>query len=300
MNQRLFEGIMPPLSTFFDDEGNFDPKAQGEAIDRVIEAGVQGILVLGSAGEFFSMTVAERKKIAEFCIKHAAGRVKVLVGTGSCSLSETIELTEHAGKAGADGVLVINPYYSPMSRECLRRHYLTIADASPIPVLVYNFPAMTKQDIPADLIIELAKSHPNIVGLKDSVTDVAHTRAVILATNEVRPDFCVFSGFDEHILNNLALGGVGGIPGTANFAPEVTVGLYNAFKAGDYQKAFAFHRRAAALSAVYGIETPYFGTLKEAAKLVGLKVGSAVLPPTLPLSPEGYAKLKALFEENGL
>ena len=146
----------------------------------------------------------------------------------------------------------------------------------------------------------LAKQVTNIVGLKDSVTDVAHTRTVILATNEARSDFCVFSGFDEHILNNLALGGVGGIPGTANFAPEVTVGLYRAFKAGDYEKAYVFHRKAAALSAVYGIETPYFATLKEAVKLAGVEVGVTVVPPSTPLSDIGKKKLIALFKDNGL
>lgn len=300
MGSRKFEGIYPPLSTYFDDQGNFDTAAQGRVLDKMIAAGVNGVLILGSAGEFFSLTVAQRKEITEFCVKHVAHRIQVLVGTGSCSLEETIDLTTHAGECGADGALVINPFYSPMSREGLRQHYLTVAKAAPLPVLVYNFPAMTKQDIPADLIIELGRECTNIMGLKDSVVDVAHTRAVIQALQNDRPDFCVFSGFDEHILNNLALGGAGGIPGTANFAPDVTVGLWKAFQAGDYPKAYEQHRKAAALSAVYGLETPYFATLKEAAKLTGLDVGTTVVAPSTPLSVAGMQKLCALLTANHL
>ena len=151
-----------------------------------------------------------------------------------------------------------------------------------------------------ELIARLAE-HPNIRGLKDSVTEVAHTRRVILEVGTKHPDFAVFSGFDEHVLNNLALGGAGGIPGTANFAPQFICGLYKAFREGDFVRAHELHRVVAALSNVYAIETPYFGTLKEAARLCGLPdLPTHVLRPSQPLSEQGKAKLRALLESCGL
>lgn len=301
MKNKLFFGIYPPLSTFVDKQGNLDKQAQGKLIDNCISNGVNGILALGSAGEFFSMSLNMRKLVAKFCVEHVNKRVKTLIATGACSTQESIELTLHAKEIGADGALVINPYYSPMSNECLYEFYSTIAKNVDLPILIYNFPNMTKQDIPASLIVQLAKDHKNIVGLKDSVTDVSHTREVILQTQKFRDDFCVFSGFDEHIINNLALGGVGGIPGTANFAPKYTCELFKEFENGNYTKAFEIHKIVAALSNVYSIETPYFGTLKEAFKLcVDKNIETNVIPPSKPLSKEGYSKLQDLLNEFNL
>lgn len=300
MSTTKFAGIMPPMSTFFDAEGTFDRKATAALMDRLMEAGVQGVLILGSAGEFFSMNMAQRKEVAEFCLRHIDGRITTLVGTGACGTQETIELSRHAAEHGADAVMVINPYYSPMSDDCLFAHYSAVADACPCPVMLYNFPAMTKQDLSVELIARLAE-HPNIRGLKDSVAEVAHTRRVILEVGTKHPDFAVFSGFDEHVLNNLALGGAGGIPGTANFAPQSICGLYKAFREGDFARAHELHRVVAALSNVYAIETPYFGTLKEAARLCGLPdLPTHVLRPSQPLSEQGKAKLRALLESCGL
>lgn len=293
---KTFQGIMPPLSTLFDADGNFDAGHTGELIEKLIATGVDGVLLLGSAGEFFSMTTEQRKEVAAFCLKKVAGRITTLVGTGACGTQETIELSRHAAGNGADGVMVINPYYSPMSDDCLFEHYKAVADACPCPVFLYNFPAMTGQDLSVELIARLADASPNIRGLKDSVASVDHTRRVILEVASKHPGFAVFSGFDEHVLNNLALGGAGGIPGTANFAPQFICGLYKAFKAGDYEKAYELHKTVAKLSNVYGIETPYFGTLKEAAKLCVMpSISTAVLPPSQPLTAQGLEKLKALL-----
>lgn len=296
MSHKKFLGIFPPMSTFLDAGQNFDEQAQAKMIDHLIDAGVQGILILGSAGEFFAMSTAQRKQVAEFCLKYINGRVSALVNTGACSLSETIELTAHAAANRADGVLVINPYYTPLSEECLFDHYCKVATASPIPVLLYNFPAMTKQALSVELVARLAAAHSNIQGIKDSVADVLHTRRIILEVASQRDDFSVFSGFDEQLLNTLALGGAGGIPGTANFAPEVAMGLYNAFRQGEFAKAHEFHRAIAGLSDVYAIETPYFGTLKAAVNLRHqLAASEEVIPPSRMLSSAGKQKLQELL-----
>lgn len=295
-----FQGIMPPLSTIVDAKGAFDAEATGQMLEKLIAAGVDGVLILGSAGEFFSMDQAMRKEVAAFCLKKIAGRIVAFVGTGACGTAETIELSRHAADHKADGVMVINPYYSPMSDDCLFAHYAAIADATPIPVLLYNFPAMTGQDLSVELIKRLA-AHKNICGLKDSVTDFGHTRRVILEVAAHHPNFAVFSGFDDQVLNNLVLGGAGGIPGTANFAPQFICNLYKAFKAGDTEKAYAMQRMVSALTSVYAIETPYFGTLKEAAKMCVLPgISTEVLAPSKGLSTTGKQQLVALLKSCGL
>jgi len=301
MNNTKFQGIFPPMPTFFDAGHNLDEDAQSKMIDQLIHAGVQGILILGSAGEFFCMNEHERKQVTEFCLKYINGRVTTFVNTGACSLKETIALTVHAAENKADGALVINPYYSPLSEDCLFRHYMDVADKSPVPVLLYNFPAMTKQALSVELVARLAAANGNIQGIKDSVSDILHTRRIILEVASRRQNFSVFSGFDEQILNNLALGGAGGIPGTANFAPEIAVGLYQAFIDGKFEKAHELHRVIAGLSDVYGIETPYFGTLKEAVNMRnGIKSDAPVLPPSQPLSATGNQQLKELLEKYSL
>ena len=296
-----FRGIMPPVSTIVDAQGRFDAEATGRLLDNLIAAGVDGVLLLGSAGEFFSMDQAMRKEVAAFCLKHIDERIITLVGTGACGTKESLELSRHAAEHGADGVMVINPYYSPMSEDCLFGHYMALAETTPCPVMLYNFPAMTGQDLSVELIARLAAAHPNICGLKDSVTDMGHTRRVILEVTSKRPDFAVFSGFDDHILCNLVLGGAGGIPGTAIFAPQFICGLYKAFTEGRMDAAFALHRQVSLLTNVYAVETPYFGTLKEAARLCGMEgLSTAVLPPSQPLSAEGKTKLTRLLQSAGL
>lgn len=295
---KKMRGIMPPVPTFVDADGTFDAVATSALLEKLIAAGVDGVLLLGSAGEFFSMSTAQRKDVAAFCLKAINRRIVTLVGTGACSTQETIELSCHAAEHGADGVMVINPYYSPMSEDCLFEHYMAVADACPAPVLLYNFPAMTGQDLSVELIGRLAEAHPNIRGLKDSVTDAGHTRRVLLEVAAGKDDFAVFSGFDDHILNNLILGGAGGIPGTANFAPHLTCGLYKAFTEGDFSTAFALQHKISQVTSVYGIETPYFGTLKEAAKLCGMPaLPTEVLRPSKPLTAQGMEKLMALLKE---
>lgn len=300
ITSKAMQGIMPPLPTIVRADGTFDAAGTSALLEKLITAGVHGVLLLGSAGEFFSMDTAQRKEVAASCLASINKRIVTLVGTGACSTRETIELSCHAAQHGADAVMVINPYYSPMSEDCLFTHYTAVADACPVPVLLYNFPAMTGQDLSVELIGRLA-AHPNICGLKDSVTDFGHTRRVLLEVATVTKNFAVFSGFDDHILGNLILGGAGGIPGTANFAPQLTCGLYAAFTQGDIPAAFALQRAVSQITAVYGIETPYFGTLKEAVKLCGMPtLSTAVLAPSQPLTAKGMTKLNTLLQQCGL
>ncbi|MDQ0338257.1 4-hydroxy-tetrahydrodipicolinate synthase [Caldalkalibacillus uzonensis] len=291
-----FKGIIPPVPTIVNEQGQLDEAGMKKLVDYLIEGGVHGLLMLGTSGEFSQMSFEQRKQVAEFVVRYVDQRVPVMIGTGSPSTREAIELSRHAEQIGADGALVINPYYWPLAEDHLYAHYASIAEAVSFPVLVYNFPLLTGQDITPDFLYRLAMDYENIMGVKETLDTAGHYREIIVKIKQKRPEFAVFSAYDDHLLNTLALGGDGSIPGSANFAPEITVGLYEAFQAGDYDKALQLHRRLALLMEMYKLDVPFVNVLKEAIRLMGLEISTAVLPPARPLSEEKREQLKQMLQ----
>lgn len=290
-----FRGIFPPVPSIVDEQGELDKAGMARMLDHVIGSGADGMLILGSGGEFSQFSSRQRKEIATFCLSHVDGRVPVLVGVACAGTAETIELGRHAQEHGADGVLVVNPYYAKLSDEARFMHYKHIADALDTPVFLYNFPDLTGQDIGLDVITRLAREVPNIVGIKDTIDNISHTREIINRVHAFRPDFIVFSGYDEYMLDTLLLGGHGGIPATFNFAPDITRGIYQAFQDNDLEQARYFQQQLAKLSPLYALEQPFFGVIKTAIRLCGLDISTAVVAPALPLSDEKTAQVKAIL-----
>lgn len=282
----VFRGIFPPVPTVVDEYGELDRAGMATMIDHVINNDANGMLILGSGGEFPHFSVEQRKQIAEFSLKQVAGRVPVLIGIACSGTTETIQLGIHAEKAGAHGVLVVNPYYAKISEEALFIHYKRVAEALTIPVFLYNFPELTGQDIGLEVITRLAHEVPNIVGIKDTVDNISHIREVINRVHSFRPEFIVFSGYDDYLLDTLLLGGHGGIPATFNFAPQITGGIYQAFMQNDLAAAQTWQRQLARLSPLYTLEQPFFSVIKTAIKLSGVNISTAVVPPALPLNEE--------------
>ncbi|CAH2602232.1 CP4-6 prophage; putative 2-keto-3-deoxygluconate aldolase [Rhodovastum atsumiense] len=282
MPQAALRGVIPPVATIFDDNGQFHPAGMGVVIDRVLASPVNGMLFLGSAGEFAHLATPVRKAIAEFCIDRVAGRRPVIVGTAAAGTAEAIDLARHAEKSGADAIIVVNPYYTTLSEARLEAHYRAIADAVELPILLYNFPGMTKQELSVELVQRLALACPNIVGIKDTVDCMSHIRRLIVEVKAARPDFLVFCGYDEYLLDTLLLGGDGVIPASANFAPELTCGIYAAQQRGDLAAIVPLMRRLAVLSSMYAIDTPFYGLLKEALRLTGSDIPTGVVAPATP------------------
>lgn len=290
-----FRGIFPPVPSIVDAQGELDKVGMARMLEHVIESGADGMLILGSGGEFSQFSSQQRKEIAAFCLHHVNGRVPVLIGIACSGTAETIELGRHAQEHGADGVLVVNPYYAKLSDDARFMHYKRIADALKTPVFLYNFPDLTGQDIGLDIITRLAKEVPNIVGIKDTIDNISHTREIVNRVHTFRPDFIIFSGYDEYMLDTLLLGGHGGIPATFNFAPTITRGIYQAFLDNDLEKARYFQQQLAKLSPLYALEQPFFGVIKTAIKLSGLDISTAVVAPALPLSDEKTAVVKTIL-----
>jgi 2-dehydro-3-deoxy-D-pentonate aldolase len=295
VSSKTFKGIIPPVSTIFNQQGQIEEKEMGLLIDFLIDSGVNGLFFLGTGGEFSQMTVEERKTVAEFAVRYVNGRVPVLIGTGSTSTREAIHLSQHAQQVGADAVVIINPYYWELTEENLFAHYSDIARSVDLPILLYNFPNLTGQDLTPDFVSALVDQYPNIVGIKETIDSVGHIQEMILKVKKKHPHFAVFSGFDNHLLNTLQLGGDGTISASGNFAPQLSVGIYNAFISGDLEKAVALHKQLALLPLLYKIDSPFVNVVKEATKLCGLDISTYVLPPSRPLSDEKKEKVKEIL-----
>lgn len=295
-----FSGIIPPVPTLFDKHEQLDRQAMSRLIDHLIASDVDGLFFLGSAGEFAHMSDGLRLEVMQFCIEYVAGRKPVLVGISCPGTQATIEFGRKALEAGTDGVVVINPWYNPLAEEYLFEHFRYIAEQLPLPIVLYNFPALTGQAIPVSCIQRLALACPNIVGLKDTVDTLNHIREVIHAIKPLRPDFAVFSGYDEYLFGTLILGGDGAIPASANFAPELTCGIYQHWCKGELNEAVALQQRLSWLPPLYGLDVPFYNVIKYALQLTGVDVPVNSLRPAGPLTEERKNKIREVLKQSSI
>lgn len=296
----IFKGIIPPVPTLFDEHEQLDRAAMGRLIDHLIASDVDGLFFLGSAGEFAHMSDTLRLQVMQFCIEYVAQRKPVLIGIAHPGTEATIEFGLKAQECGADGVVVVNPWYNPLSENYLFEHFHKIASRLTLPIILYNFPALTGQPIPVSCIQRLAIECPNIIGLKDTVDTLNHIREVIHAVKPLRPDFAVFSGYDEYLLGTLILGGDGAIPASANFAPELTCGIYRHWGKGEFADAIELQKRLSWIPELYGLDVPFYNVVKYALRLIGLEVPVHSLRPTGPLTSERQDKIREALQRGAI
>jgi 4-hydroxy-2-oxoglutarate aldolase len=277
----LLEGIFPPLATPFDDAGELALDRLRENVLRLNGAGLSGYVALGTNGEAIHLTDDEAAHVFRAVKAAAAPGMLVIAGTGRASTRSTIELTRRAADEGCDAALVLNPFFyrGGMSDDALARHYEAVADASPIPVLLYTMPAATGVDVSAAVAARLC-AHPNVKGMKDSGGDVAKLAEVIRVT--ASKDFALASGNYAAFLPATTFGVRAAIVAVANVAPRECVRLLSLAREGRHDEASALHL---ALLPVARAVTTRFGVpgLKAALELVGLYGG----PPRAPLLPLG-------------
>ncbi|AMO50754.1 Dihydrodipicolinate synthase-like [Enterobacter sp. FY-07] len=297
---KTFRGIIPPVSSTFHRDGTIDKTAMQQVADFLIKKGVDGLFYLGTGGEFSQMNASQRMAFAENAIAVVAGRVPVLIGVGSPSTDEAVKLARHAEASGADGIVAINPYYWKVAPRNLDDYYQQIARSVSLPVIIYNFPDLTGQDLTPETVKRLALQNENIVGIKDTIDSVGHLRAMINTVKAVRPEFAVFCGYDDHLLNTLLLGGAGAITASANFAPDLSVGIYNAWRNDDLATAAMLNKKLLQLPSIYSLETPFVSLIKYAMQCVGLPVETYCLPPILEASEEAKEKVHALLMAQGI
>lgn len=289
----MFRGVFTALVTPFRDDA-VDERALVDLVERQIAAGVDGLVPCGSTGESATLSHAEHRRVVEVVVSATRGRVQVVAGTGSNSTREAIELTRHAKEAGADGALLISPYYNKPTQAGIVAHYATIAREIGLPLLVYNVPGRTASNILPETLAQLADIE-QVVGVKEASGDVVQISRAIAAT----PDgFSVLSGDDALTLPVLALGGDGVISTTSNVAPSEMVELVRAFRAGDLSRARDLHYRLLPLFGALFAETNPI-PVKAALSLAGL-VRDEIRLPLTPLTEPNRERLRVVMKELGL
>lgn len=289
----MFEGVFTALVTPFRD-GALDERALHDAIEAQIAAGVDGVVPCGSTGEAATLSHAEHRRVVEVAVAAARGRVQVLAGTGSNSTREAIELTLHAKEAGADGALLISPYYNKPTQDGIVAHYAEVARQTAFPLVVYNVPGRTASNLLPATLARLAEMD-QIVAVKESSGDLNQIAHVLAA---VPAGFSVLSGDDWATLPMLALGSQGVISTASNVAPGEVVDLVRAFRAGDLARARALHYRLLPLFDALFCETNPIPVKAAVALRAGVR--EELRLPLTPISDANRARLETVLKELGL
>jgi len=293
MTAPLFKGVITALITPLRD-GNVDEAAFEALLERQIAAGVHGVVPVGTTGESATLTTEEHKALVERTVALARGRVRVIAGAGASATGKAIELVRHAKTVGADGALVVTPYYNRPSQAGLKAHFEAIAEAVQLPVLLYNVPGRTGVDLADQTVAELS-AHPNIVGIKDATGDMG--RVSWMRAN-IAGQFDLISGDDASFLGYVAHGGVGVISVTSNVAPEAMVALWNALQAGDLALARSWQDRLIGLHRGLFVDSSP-SPAKYALSKLGL-CGEDVRLPLVPTRADARPVIDAAMAAAGL
>jgi 4-hydroxy-tetrahydrodipicolinate synthase len=279
------QGIIPPAVTPMTSAEELDLPRLRSTLERLLMAGVHGLFVLGTSGEFYALDEAEKQTVIAAAVAHTNKRVPVIAGTGAATTRDAVRLTKLAEREGADAVAVITPFFLSPTQQELFDHFRRIAESTRLPVLLYVNPSMTggvKLDL--DTIVRLSEV-PNIAGMKDSTGDLA---LLIETVRTAKPGFLVFQGRDTLIEPALANGAVGAVPSMANIVPELAVAIYESHRRGDHAAAKAAQARFSRLRLAM-VGTPP-GTVKAAMNLAGVPVG----PSRSPIGPVTAEQRKAM------
>lgn len=289
----MFEGIHTAIVTPFA-KGEIDETALRALVERQIEAGVHGIVPCGSTGESATLSHEEHRRVVEITIEAVAGRVAVIAGTGSNSTAEAVALTQHARDAGADGALLLSPYYNKPTQEGIYQHYAKIAAETRFPLIVYNIPGRTASNITPETMGRLA-ALDHVVGVKEACGDLDQIAHVVAACPT---DFAVLSGDDSLMLPLMAVGGHGCISTTSNAAPREMLALFDAIVASDLARAQKLHQRLLPLFDALFCETNPI-PLKEALHLMG-SIGPEIRLPLTRLTEPNRERLQVTLKDLGL
>jgi 4-hydroxy-tetrahydrodipicolinate synthase len=288
-------GVIPAVPTPMNEDKSIDYKGLEQLVEHLIEEGVHGLLVGGSAGEYSLMSTEERKEVIKFVCKTSNGRLPVMAGTGCHRTEDTIELTNYAAEAGAACALVINPYYMATSRQGIIDHYKAVAENASIGIVIYNYPEATGVELEPELIHELSQID-GIVGIKNTVDGIQSSKLIALTKDN--PNFSVLTGFEHLILPTLAIGGHGAIGVAHNLAPKKIVRLYDlVVNENNLKEATELNKEL--LDLYNAIEDEVIpGTVKAGLEVQGLP-GGASRAPLVPASDKFRTKIETILSELG-
>lgn len=290
----MFRGSIVPIITPFK-EGQLDLEALTDLINWQIESGSHGISVQGTTGEPASLSMEERKLVIKVSAEAVNGRVPFIPGSGSTHHDETLELSKYAEEMGADGLLLISPYYSRPSQEGIFQHFDAVAKQTDLPIILYNIPGRTAVNIEIDTVARLKDANDNIVGVKESNKDFEHINRLI---QKMGRDFGVYSGIELLCYPILAIGGAGYVSATGNLMPKEVANLYNLVEAGKWQEAQDLHYKMMPLNDAIFLEINPV-PVKTILGMMG-KCSPEVRLPLAPVSEANRQKLEVIAKDYGL
>lgn len=287
MKTPIFEGMATAIITPTNENG-IDFEAFGKLLDWQVEEGIDAVVVCGTTGEGSTLTDEEHRAAIEFAVKRIDGKVPVIAGTGSNDTSYAVELTKHACAVGVDGVLVVTPYYNKATQKGLIKMFTTIADASTVPVILYNVPSRTGVNIKPSTVLELSK-HPMINAIKEASGDISQIAEVAHLCGD---NIVIYSGNDDQTIPIMSLGGKGCISVLSNLLPKESSEMCRAFKEGDVKKACEMQLKYIPLvSALFSEVNPI------PVKAAMAKMGFCEDYLRLPLTPMEGSTREVLYKE---
>ncbi len=290
------KGIIPPVVTPMNADETVNIPELRNQVERQIQGGVHGIFPFGTNGEGYILSLKEKEEILEAVVDQVAGRIPVYAGSGCTSTRDTVYMSKRAQELGADALSIITPNFAVASQKELYDHYVEVAKAVDLPIVLYNIPARTGNKLLPETVAKLAKDVDIILGAKDSSGDLDNLYAYIEQTKDIGKKFAVLAGNDGNILKCLKAGGAGGIAGRANLWPATVASIYDKFVAGDVEGAEAAQTAIAALQVVFKHGNPNT-IIKKGVNLLGYPVGDCRKPFNY-LCDEGVELLKEVLEAN--
>ena len=291
---------LAPAITLFTEDGSLDLASQEKLFNNLIDQGIDGILVEGSSSEFFAMPMDQRREMAKFAIEKVNHRVKLIIGTSHMVADEIVDFSNFCLDAGADAVMILPPYYFHFDGSALLQYYDRLAQEIHGNIYIYNFPDNTGYTIPPDTVLTLAKIHPNIVGMKDTVSGMDHTRELIKTVKAHIPQFEIYSGFDDNFAHNVLAGGNGCIGALSNVVPEVCAAWVRAFRENDLAGIAKGQQIIDRLMDLYSIRSPFLPVIKEACRLRGIAATSVGTFPMPSATVEDAARILELLNREGI
>ncbi len=284
---KKFAGIFTAILTPFDRKGGLDEEAMGALVDFQLNSGVNGIYACGSTGEGVSMTLAQRKRVAEICLEHSKGKITVMTQVGDEAMENIRELALHAADIGIDAIAALTPYYYKPDDAAVIDYYREIGSFTEMPLYIYHIPPFTGLSLKARTIARIMEEVPTVSGIKDSSGDFKHLLEILYFKPK---GAVVFSGSDEYALAGLISGMDGTVTGYASAFPENYVNLYKLFTQGKIKQAVELQERMTAIKSL--LKVPPIQPIKEALKLRGIN-GGFVKKPLRPMTPQEVKTLKS-------
>jgi 4-hydroxy-tetrahydrodipicolinate synthase len=287
-----FRGTATAIITPFKKDGSIDEPALRRFVDFQIKGGVEGIVPLGTTGEYSTQNQKEQQRVIEIVLEQANGRVKIFAGAGSNNTAEVIEKVRFIKQAGADAALVVGPYYNKPTQNGYYQHFKAVADAVDIPIIVYNVPGRTSGNIEAGTILRMAEEIPNVVMVKEASGNLAQVMEI--ARNKPK-NFSLLSGDDALAYSIIALGGDGCISVVSNEVPKEYSDLMRLCLKGEWNKALQLQYRLLPLMNINFVESSPI-PVKTALAMMGM-IEEAFRLPMVPISDPNRAKVKKVLED---